>query len=406
MAYFNIESFKTQYFLVFSALNLLRVVNTFDGAVNMIGGSIVMTALAWNVTKYIRKYLNREYLPSSKKAVLITGSDKGLGHDLAVKLNEQGFRVYATVMDINNPIIDKLMTGSRYENLMNVKKMDVTNEEEVNKVAKEVSDELVANEESLWAVINTVEVQEFGHFDWSQFSMYEKIFDVNTFGTVRVIRAFLPLLRKSKGRIVNVESIAGRLTLPKLTAYCMSKHANQAFNDALRRELYEWDIKVSTVEMAFDRKAGQLSTQNKFSRSVNKQWAMTPDYIKDFYGINYLDQIKIEKLTQIFQNNLDETMDNLVDAVRSPDPAIRYTPYTTIKAKVWANLAQMVPTEWLDKYYYSTEKDSPKPTTPSNSSTTETTSSESSTTLPTSDTTITTPTNTTATSDLQKPKTL
>ena len=129
------------------------------------------------------------------------GTDKDLGHDVAVKLNDQGYRVYATVMDHKSPAAEKLVNDSRFASLMSIKEMDVTNETEVNKVAKEVTEELEANGEQLWAVINAAEVQEFGHFDWSQFELYEKIFDVNTFGTVRVVRAFLPLLRQSKGII-------------------------------------------------------------------------------------------------------------------------------------------------------------------------------------------------------------
>ena len=122
-----------------------------------------------------------------------------MANDLAIKLNEHGYKVYATMANKEEQTAQNLVSNSRFENLMVVKKMDVTDEEEVNKVSKEITTELETNGEELWAVINGAEVREFGHFDWSLFRMYEKLFNVNTLGTVRVIRAFLPLIRKSKG---------------------------------------------------------------------------------------------------------------------------------------------------------------------------------------------------------------
>lgn len=219
MALINWQNFRVQYFFIFTGLNLLKSFKLVDKVITTIGTSIVMMTTAYNLTKYIRTYFNQEFIPSVKKAVLITGklkinyliisnyiifsiekgADKGITYDLAIKLNEHGFRVYATVMEPTAPAVESLVSDSRFANLMKVKKMDVTNEEEVNKVVKEITEELNTNQEELWAVINGAETREFGHFDWSEFKLYEKIFNVNTFGTVRVVRAFLPLIRKSKG---------------------------------------------------------------------------------------------------------------------------------------------------------------------------------------------------------------
>ena len=75
-----------------------------------------------------------------------------------------------------------------------------------------------------------------------------------------------------------------------------------------------------------------------------------------------MEKLKVEKLVEIFKNNLNAALDDLIDAVRGQEPAVRYTPYTSLKAKLFSNLAEVVPIEWLDNYYYSTEKNSPKPT--------------------------------------------
>jgi NAD(P)-dependent dehydrogenase (short-subunit alcohol dehydrogenase family) len=72
--------------------------------------------------------------------------------------------------------------------------------------------------------------------------------EVNVIGQIAVTQAVLPLLRRARGRIVNMGSIAGRGTIPMMGPYSASKHALEALTDALRLELYSWGIDVSIVE--------------------------------------------------------------------------------------------------------------------------------------------------------------
>jgi NAD(P)-dependent dehydrogenase (short-subunit alcohol dehydrogenase family) len=74
-------------------------------------------------------------------------------------------------------------------------------------------------------------------------------FAVNTFGTLRVTQACLPLLREGRGRVVNVSSVMGEVAMPLLGAYSMSKHALEAMSDVLRLELRPSGIRVSVVQM-------------------------------------------------------------------------------------------------------------------------------------------------------------
>src|SRR5262249_24877925 len=74
--------------------------------------------------------------------------------------------------------------------------------------------------------------------------------DVNVVGQLRVLQAFLPLLRASRGRVVLMGSVAGRSALPFLGAYAMSKFALEAMADALRIELAPWGIHVAVVQPA------------------------------------------------------------------------------------------------------------------------------------------------------------
>lgn len=149
---------------------------------------------------------------------------------MAVKLNEHGFRVYATVTDIKGEGVQYMRDNCRFEDRLAVKQLDVTNDAEVSQLAKEVGAELEANGELLWSVVNGAEVREFGHSDWSEFAMFEKIFAVNTLGTVRVVRAFLPLLRLSKGMC-----FGSRLHFKKLRSSLsnlMKQAVNPPFTDS------------------------------------------------------------------------------------------------------------------------------------------------------------------------------
>jgi NAD(P)-dependent dehydrogenase (short-subunit alcohol dehydrogenase family) len=72
--------------------------------------------------------------------------------------------------------------------------------------------------------------------------------EVNVIGQVAVTQAFMPLIRKGRGRIVNIGSIGGKMATPFLGPYCASKFAMEALTDSLRQELRPWDIHVAIVE--------------------------------------------------------------------------------------------------------------------------------------------------------------
>ena len=71
---------------------------------------------------------------------------------------------------------------------------------------------------------------------------------MNVFGTIRVTKAFAPLIRRTQGRITNVSSIAGRCIIPFSSAYCISKFGVEAFSLSLRYEMRPFNVKVCTIE--------------------------------------------------------------------------------------------------------------------------------------------------------------
>lgn len=86
----------------------------------------------------------------------------------------------------------------------------------------------------LWGLVNNAgRSVPIGPLDWMQFEDFQKVLDVNLMGVIDVTLQFLPLLKKGRGRVVNVASILGRLSIIG-GGYCLSKHGVEAFSDSLR----------------------------------------------------------------------------------------------------------------------------------------------------------------------------
>jgi NAD(P)-dependent dehydrogenase (short-subunit alcohol dehydrogenase family) len=106
----------------------------------------------------------------------------------------------------------------------------------------------------LWAVVNNAGIAPSGFIDWSTFQSFRNVMEVNYFGTISVIKAFLPFLKRCRhSRIINISSMAGIVSTPSLSAYCASKHAVEGLSQSIRYELIPWGIYVCTVNPGFMR---------------------------------------------------------------------------------------------------------------------------------------------------------
>lgn len=173
-----------------------------------------------------------------QKAVLITGASSGIGRNMTETLAAAGHFVYAGARKQED--IDEL---NAIENVMAVR-LDVNKQDEIDAAV-----ELIQSEgRGLYGLVNNAGVGVIGPLieldeDDMQFQM-----NVNLFGPYRVTRAFAPLIIESKGRITTTGSISGILSGPLFGAYAMSKHAVEAFTDALAVEMRKFDVKVSVIE--------------------------------------------------------------------------------------------------------------------------------------------------------------
>lgn len=165
-----------------------------------------------------------------KPAVLITGASSGIGLATAKYLVRRGFQVFA---------------GARKKDEGNIT-IDVTDQESVAAAAALITAEVGAR--GLAGLVNNAGIAVPGPLEFVTIADFERQFDVNVTGQLRVVQAMLPLLRKARGRIVNISSIAGRSAFPMMGPYSASKFALEALSDALRLELRPWGIEVALIE--------------------------------------------------------------------------------------------------------------------------------------------------------------
>ncbi len=176
------------------------------------------------------------------KAVLVTGASSGIGRACCLHLDSEGYRVFAAV---RKKYDGESLRREASESLIPVL-MDVTEPGEVSKAAESVR--LSTGETGLAGLVNNAGITIAGPLEFLPIEDLTRQFSVNVIGQIACSQAFLPLLRMGRGRIINVGSISGRVTLPFLGPYAASKAALASLSDALRRELLPWGISVSLLE--------------------------------------------------------------------------------------------------------------------------------------------------------------
>lgn len=174
------------------------------------------------------------------KVVVLTGASSGIGKAAALRLAELGYHVLAGVRREKDAEAWKAVPRS----LPLI--IDVAKEDTVDAAAQQVRELLEKAEEV--HLVNNAGIAVAGPVEGVSLAKWREQFDVNVFGLVKVTQAFLPHIRRTKGRIVNISSVSGLATSPYLGPYSASKFAVEAISDALRRELAPFGVQIIVVE--------------------------------------------------------------------------------------------------------------------------------------------------------------
>jgi NAD(P)-dependent dehydrogenase (short-subunit alcohol dehydrogenase family) len=174
------------------------------------------------------------------RAVLITGCSSGIGRAAAVALHRAGLPVYATARD-TGALTDLAARGIK------TLRLDVTDEESAELAVKQVTEEHGA----VGALVNNAGTGVHGAVEDVPLSTARALFETNLFGALHLTQLVLPGMRgQGAGRIVNMSSIFGRFSPPGGGLYQATKHALEAYGDALRLEVAPFGVKVAMIEPA------------------------------------------------------------------------------------------------------------------------------------------------------------
>jgi NAD(P)-dependent dehydrogenase (short-subunit alcohol dehydrogenase family) len=177
-------------------------------------------------------------------SALITGTSKGIGFETALAFAHKGHKVHATMR--NPPAAPQLAELAKRERLpITISALDVDSDESVR-------DGIRAIEEvhgPIDVLVNNAGVERAASVEELSMSDFRAAMETNYFGAIRCIKALAPQMRKRRsGCIVNVTSVAGRITSAPLTAYCASKWALEALSEALAGEMKTFNVRVLVVE--------------------------------------------------------------------------------------------------------------------------------------------------------------
>ncbi|XP_063808520.1 retinol dehydrogenase 7-like [Pseudophryne corroboree] len=272
------------------------------------------------ITLYRRYRYSLTLESLANKYVLITGCDSGFGNQLAKQLDRRGLRVLATCFTEKGAEDLKKETSSRLQTVI----LDIANNQSVISVAKWVTD--IVGDKGLWGLVNNAGTGMPGTpNEWLSKEDFARVVNVNLLGTIDVTLNLLPLIRKSKGRIVNVSSIAGRVTICG-GGYCISKFGIEAFSDSLRRELRPFGVRISIIAPGYF-KTG-LNDMKWMKDTLKNIWRDVHPEIKHSYGEKYFNDYvsDLEKSFQLFCNtDITQVTNCMEHALTAVYPKTRYS---------------------------------------------------------------------------------
>jgi len=174
-----------------------------------------------------------------REAVVITGASSGIGADAAALLAREGFVVFAGVRND----ADAARAAALHERVRPLM-LDVADAASIEAAVRTVAE----SGHPLRGAVANAGIAVAGPLEFLPVDELRRQFEVNVFGALAFVQAFLPQLRASRGRVVFVGSISGRLGVPFIAPYSASKAALRSFADALRLELRPAGIAVSLIE--------------------------------------------------------------------------------------------------------------------------------------------------------------
>ncbi|KAK6470220.1 estradiol 17-beta-dehydrogenase 1 [Huso huso] len=287
-----------------------------------------------------------------KTVVLITGCSSGIGLGLAVRLasdTSKAFIVYATMRNLSKK--ERLLECVRgcHEDTMEILQMDVTDQLSIQAAKQRIKEKkvdiLVCNAGA--GLMGPVETQSY--------ETMKQIFDVNLFGTICTIQAFLPEMKERKsGRIIVTGSVGGLQGIPFNDVYCASKFAVEGFCESLAILLQHFNIHISLIE------CGPVNTN--FMTNLQRTDPEDPKLQHVDPETTQLYQKYLQHCERVFEEaaqDTEEIVQVFMDAIGAQFPSLRYYTNTTFLPLTKLKLSVEDGTQYIkamNKFVFSTHK--------------------------------------------------
>lgn len=268
----------------------------------------------------------------TQKLIVVTGASTGIGASVARELARQGFHVLAGVRRDHDA---DAIRSTGIEPVI----LDITKPERVEALAARVA----GDPRALHALVNNAGIQVNGPVEALPMAQWRWVFEVNLFGHIAVTQALLPALLRSKGRVINISSVGGKVAMATYGAYAGAKFALEAVSDSLRREVAPLGVQVVVVEpggIRTEMAARGIATANHLAAQ------MTPEQ-DERYG-NLVQAINTLMASGTASGlTADAAARVIAKAVTTRRPRTRYT-IGRDAARV-IRLARMLPDRTLDR---------------------------------------------------------
>jgi NAD(P)-dependent dehydrogenase (short-subunit alcohol dehydrogenase family) len=264
-----------------------------------------------------------------RQVVLVTGCSSGIGRATAVEAAERGHQVFASARRLED-VADLASLA------MDTLALDVTDGDSVAEAIRAI----VGRAGRIDALVNNAGYGQYGAIEDVSLPEWRRQFEVNVFGALAVLQAVLPAMREARrGTIVNVSSVAGKVTIPFAGPYCASKHALEAISDALRVEVAPWRIRVVVVE------PGPIATRfGERTREATARILTAPGPYSSFYANA---ERASEKEFQRGKRGPEVVARVIVRAIESRHPRTRYR--VAPLAKILVPLKGLASDRFLDR---------------------------------------------------------
>lgn len=251
---------------------------------------------------------------AKQKSVLITGATDGLGRAAALLLAERGYRVFAAGRSAEKRAqLDALAREKKLP--LETLEMDVGDDASVQRAAADV----LAKAGAMDVLFNNAGVNFTAAVEDLRLEDWRRQFETNFFGVLRVTQAIVPHMReRRRGRIIMMSSVSGFLTAPTQGAYSSSKFALEAMSNALRLELYPFDVKVILIEPGYiitGIQQAAMDLARPYLENPNKgpYAPLYAKFLQSMTGARAQSKTTPEDCARI-----------ILKAIESPNPKIRY----------------------------------------------------------------------------------